>query len=162
MAFDRLDSVGLAYLWGKLKAFFATKSLVGDTTMGTTATTVTGAIKEHSDLIGSTTMGTTASTLTGAIAEHESDISNLNSNLSHPNRITTMPTSFNNTAIYYFGATNLDSSFPQANMYGTVIVIPSNDSGTTAMAIILCNYPDKAYLGEYLSNSSGWSWTALN
>lgn len=32
------------------------------------------------DLIGNTTMGTTATTITGAIAEHESDISDLNSN----------------------------------------------------------------------------------
>lgn len=32
--------------------------------------------------IGSTTMGTTATTLTGAIAEHESDISSINTKLS--------------------------------------------------------------------------------
>ena len=43
---------------------------IGNDTMGTTATSLTGAIAEHSDLIGDTAMGTTASTLTGAIAEH--------------------------------------------------------------------------------------------
>lgn len=53
-------------------------ALLGNTSMGTTATTVTGAIKEHSNKIGNTSMGTTAQTLTGAIAEHESDISALN------------------------------------------------------------------------------------
>lgn len=49
---------------------------LGSVTMGTTATTVTGAIAEHeSDIsgintkIGSTTMGTTATTLTGAVSE---------------------------------------------------------------------------------------------
>lgn len=53
---------------------------IGSTSMGTTATTVTGAVKEHSDKIGSTSMGTTATTITGAIAEHESDITALNGN----------------------------------------------------------------------------------
>lgn len=56
-------------------------SKIGNTSMGTTATTVTGAIKEHSDKIGNTTMGTTANTLTGAIAEHESDIASLTSQI---------------------------------------------------------------------------------
>ena len=56
-------------------------ALLGNTSMGTTATTVTGAIKEHSNKIGNTSMGTTAQTLTGAIAEHESDITALNGNL---------------------------------------------------------------------------------
>lgn len=65
---------------------------VGNASMGTTATSVTGAIAEHeSDIngtnginakIGNTTMGTTATTLTGAIAEHEEDISELNSKTS--------------------------------------------------------------------------------
>lgn len=44
--------------------------LIGDDSMGTTATTLTGAIGEHSELIGDDSMGTTATTLTGAIAEH--------------------------------------------------------------------------------------------
>ena len=57
-------------------------ALLGNTSMGTTATTVTGAIKEHSNKIGNTSMGTTAQTLTGAIAEHESDITALNGKLS--------------------------------------------------------------------------------
>ena len=56
-------------------------SKIGNTSMGTTATTVTGAIKEHSDKIGNTAMGTTADTLTGAIAEHESDIASLTAQL---------------------------------------------------------------------------------
>ena len=39
-------------------------------------------VSELSNKIGDTTMGTTATTITGAIAEHEGDISSLNSNLS--------------------------------------------------------------------------------
>ena len=64
-------------------------SKIGNTSMGTTATTITGAVAEHeqdiSDInskIGNTSMGTTANTLTGAIAEHEQDITNINSALS--------------------------------------------------------------------------------
>lgn len=56
-------------------------TLLGNTSMGTTATTVTGAIKEHSNKIGNTAMGTTATTLTGAIKEHETDITTLNSKI---------------------------------------------------------------------------------
>ena len=88
----------------KLKALHDLIAKIGSTVMGTTATTVTGAIAEHeSDIsgiktsvgsvnisnvgssvtgaIGNTTLGTTATTLSGAIAEHESDISTLNSNI---------------------------------------------------------------------------------
>lgn len=42
---------------------------IGVVTMGTVATTITGAIKEIIDKIGSVAMGTTATTLTGAIKE---------------------------------------------------------------------------------------------
>jgi len=62
---------------------------LGTSSTGTTATTVTGAIAEHSTKIGSAEMGTTATTLTGAIAEvndsvndNAEAISELNSNLS--------------------------------------------------------------------------------
>lgn len=61
---------------------------LGTSSTGTTATTVTGAIAEHSTKIGSAEMGTTATTLTGAIAEvndsvntNTEDIATLNSNL---------------------------------------------------------------------------------
>lgn len=60
---------------------------LGTSSTGTTATTVTGAIAEHSTKIGSAEMGTTATTLTGAIAEvndsvntNTEDIATLNSN----------------------------------------------------------------------------------
>ena len=59
---------------------------LGTSSTGTTATTVTGAIAEHSTKIGSADMGTTATTLTGAIAEvndsvntNTEDIATLNS-----------------------------------------------------------------------------------
>ena len=42
---------------------------------------VTTALGNLSDLVGNTAMGTTATTVTGAIAEHEGDITSLNNNL---------------------------------------------------------------------------------
>lgn len=44
-------------------------SVLGNEAMGTTATTIKGAVQELNNKIGSTTMGTTATTVTGAIAE---------------------------------------------------------------------------------------------
>lgn len=50
---------------------------IGDTAMGTTASTVTGAIKELVTKIGSVAMGTTATTLTGAIKELKTALTTL-------------------------------------------------------------------------------------
>lgn len=65
---------------------------LGTSSTGTTATTVTGAIAEHSTKIGNADMGTTATTLTGAIAEVNDSVSDnsdaiaeLNSNLNDLN-----------------------------------------------------------------------------
>ncbi len=79
-------------------------ALLGNTSMGTTATTVTGAIKEHSNKIGNTSMGTTAQTLTGAIAEHESDITALNGKFAYRDYTVTTGTSQHST-MYYADAT---------------------------------------------------------
>lgn len=50
-------------------------TLLGTTTLNTTAQTLTGAVNELDAKIGSTALPTTAQTLTGAIAEHETDLS---------------------------------------------------------------------------------------
>ena len=54
-------------------------------TVGTNvvAAAIADDVSDISNKIGNTTMGTTATTITGAIAEHEGDISTLNSNLSN-------------------------------------------------------------------------------
>ena len=49
--------------------------------LGGVTQTVKSAIDAIATLLGSSPMGTTATTVTGAIAEHESDISSLNSSL---------------------------------------------------------------------------------
>ena len=46
-----------------------TWKFIGQTVMGTVATTITGAIKEIVDKLGDTAMGTDATTITGAISE---------------------------------------------------------------------------------------------
>lgn len=59
-----------------------TDTLLGNTSIsGIGGGTLTGAVSALNSKIGNTAMGTTATTLTGAIAEHESDISTLNSNI---------------------------------------------------------------------------------
>lgn len=55
--------------------------VIGGTAMGTTASTITGAIAEHNGLIGNTSMGTTASTLTGAIKENHDAVVLTNTDL---------------------------------------------------------------------------------
>ena len=49
-------------------------SVLGNETMGTTATTITGAVQELNDKIGSTALGTTAPTVTGAIKELHDEV----------------------------------------------------------------------------------------
>lgn len=68
---------------------------LGTSSTGTTATTVTGAIAEHSAKIGNAEMGTTATTLTGAIAEvndsvntNTEDIATLNSKTNYSSQYT--------------------------------------------------------------------------
>lgn len=72
---------------------------LGTSSTGTTATTVTGAIAEHSTKIGNAEMGTTATTLTGAIAEvtdsvntNTEDIATLNSNINDLNSLLSVKT----------------------------------------------------------------------
>lgn len=67
-------------------------ALQGNVTMGTTATTTTGAIKEHDLELGTITagaMGTTASTVSGAIAELEAEIDVLNTRVEPTQSLTT-------------------------------------------------------------------------
>ena len=49
---------------------------------GSTGKTTINNLVSSADIIGSTSMGTTATTITGAIAEHEADLTELNGKLS--------------------------------------------------------------------------------
>lgn len=75
-------------------ALYPVTTIIGDTEMGTNATTITGAIAEHesdistiNDTIGTDEMGTTATTITGAIAENVGNISNNATDISTINGI---------------------------------------------------------------------------
>ena len=46
---------------------------------------IAATVASHTTLLGNSTMGTTATTVTGAIAEHETDITTLNSNITPQN-----------------------------------------------------------------------------
>lgn len=121
---------------------------LGTSSTGTTATTVTGAIAEHSTKIGNAEMGTTATTLTGAIAEvndsvndNAEAISELNSNLSDSgNGYVRM---IDGTLIQYGRLTNVTGNnysfiYPIAFLSGTVPAIlfsPTYNEATTARCI---------------------------
>lgn len=90
-------------------------------------------IKEKGDLIGSTTMGTTATTITGAIAEHEGNISNLNSNLiSYLHYVQTTEKNLNNFPNFsVIWANNSSGVFTNAPVVGAVHVITMYTVSTT-------------------------------
>lgn len=71
----------LGVSWSSDKVTLSNTMTADDMPMSSSdATTAKSAIDTINTKLGSTTMGTTATTVTGAIAEHESDISTLNSN----------------------------------------------------------------------------------
>lgn len=72
----------LGVSWSSDKVTLSNTMTADDMPMSSSdATTAKSAIDTINTKLGSTTMGTTATTVTGAIAEHESDISTLNSNI---------------------------------------------------------------------------------
>ena len=98
----------------------AINNKIGNTTLPTTAQTLTGAIAEHqSDLttinnkIGDTTLPTTAQTLTGAIAEHEGDLTN------QQGQISDLKSAFNAGIQKSHGLNILDISSGQRNYWYT-------------------------------------------
>lgn len=76
--------------------------------LGGVARTVKSAIDAVSTLLGDSTMGTTATTVTGAIAEHESDISGLNSNLGGMFKTVNYDQSVGSTAANQIITTNIN------------------------------------------------------
>lgn len=93
------------------------------------------AISELSNKIGDTTMGTTATTITGAIAEHEGDISSLSSSIdAQAQDISSLSSSIND--ITYFSCTDAGSYYDitRQNCYaiGKRVFISLELSVTTA------------------------------
>lgn len=74
-------------------------SVIGQTALGTTATTITGAIAEIVGKIGNTAMTTTATTLTGAIKEVKDSVSALSN-------VTSETLTFNNDTTNFSTPTN--------------------------------------------------------
>lgn len=111
---------------------------IGDTAMGTTASTVTGAIRELFNKIGSVAMGTTATTVTGAIKELKTALSNLQT---HDNgqAITIVPASLGSIAIQSSGGAektvSVASAIPRG--YTLIDVIPAQ-TGSYAVYFYTC------------------------
>lgn len=99
---------------------------IGNTAMGTTATTITGAIKEHETDIGNMALDTTATDLTGAINEHEADISTLNGNsLIYKGTISGDMNDYTTPGIYLIGGT-VPTNGPSGFTWSPVLVIKAN------------------------------------
>lgn len=139
---------------------------IGSDSMGTTATTITGAIGEHSTKIGSTAMNTTATTLTGAIAEHESDVRKMITG-----DYSTRPTIPNNSNIHDYktaGAYTIPTDAAAATMTnlpkpasGELIVVnQGNNLYMTHIYIPTSNVP--MIYTETLYNNSTWSEWAIS
>ena len=106
---------------------------IGNTSMGTTAATVTGAIKEHSDKIGNSTMGTTASTLTGAIAEHEGDIDDIDDLIGNSTMGTTATTITGAIAEHESDISTLNNKLTNTAISGSDVITLAN--GISAVSI---------------------------
>lgn len=140
--------------------------LIGNETMGTTATTITGAIGEHSTKIGSTAMNTTATTLTGAIAEHESDVRKMITG-----DYSTRPVIPNNSNIHNYKTAGV-YSIPSDAAAATMTNLPRAASGE----LIVVNQGSNLYMThiyiptsdvpmiytETLYNNSTWSEWAIS
>ena len=107
---------------------------LGTSSTGTTATTVTGAIAEHSTKIGSAEMGTTAITLTGAIAEVNDSVSDNSDAIAELNSKTNYSSQYTNSL-----STNPDSVsiIRKGNIAHVVILYPSvSFSADTAVGVL--------------------------
>lgn len=107
---------------------------LGTSSTGTTATTVTGAIAEHSTKIGSADMGTTATTLTGAIAEVNDSVNDNTEAISELNSNTNYSSQYTNSL-----STNPDSVsiIRKGNIAHVVILYPSvSFSADTAVGVL--------------------------
>ena len=107
---------------------------LGTSSTGTTATTVTGAIAEHSTKIGSAEMGTTAITLTGAIAEVNDSVSDNSDAIAELNSKTNYSSQYTNSL-----STSPDSVsiIRKGNIAHVVILYPSvSFSADTAVGVL--------------------------
>ena len=140
--------------------------VIGNDALGTTATTVTGAIAEHSTKIGSTAMNTTATTITGAIAEHESDVRKIATG-----DYSTRPTIPNNTNINNYktaGVYSVSTDSAAATMTnlpraasGELIVLNQGNTSYMTQIYIPTSDTSMIYIRTLYSNTWGaWSISA--
>lgn len=111
---------------------------LGDTAMGTTASTVTGAIRELFNKIGSVAMGTSATTITGAIKELKTALTTLQAHDSGQ-AITLVPASLGSIAIQSSGGAEKTVSVASAipSGYTLIDVIPAQ-TGSYAVYFYTC------------------------
>lgn len=110
------EKIGVS--WSDNKVTLSNTMTADDMPMSSSdATTAKGAIDTINTKLGSIAMGTTATTITGAIAEHESDIGALNSNIIDHGRIELSSLSKSTvvgSTTYYFDDFSFNKTFPSA------------------------------------------------
>ena len=123
---------------GITSSLTAVNNKIGNTAMGTTATTITGAIKELVNKIGAVAMGTTATTITGAIKEIGTALSTVRT---HDNgqAITIVPATLGSITIQSSGGAEKTVSVASAipSGYTLVDVIPAQ-TGSYAVYFYTC------------------------
>lgn len=135
---------------------------VSDSLTDTSTTAALSAAKGKAlqDTIGSTTMGTTATTLTGAIAEHEGDITTLNNQIASkanaPVRLTDVGKITTSTSLAYTGKS---VTIPAGSMYIVRGYGIYTSSRCTGLVIASDNDPSHTYnyYAAYLSNTQSIS-----
>lgn len=107
-----------------------TLASIGDYIINTLKT-LGGAQKSVGEYIGNSAMGTTATTITGAIAEHEEDISELNSNLTYKYFDSSEFTKADDIGSCTFGG----AVFGKVKLVSFNVVLPSSISSVGYVAI---------------------------
>ena len=118
--------------------FNSVSDKIGSTTMGTVATTISGAIRELFNKIGSVAMGTTATTVTGAIKELKTALTTLQAHDSGQ-AIAIVPASLGSIAIQSSGGAEKTVSVASAipSGYTLIDVIPAQ-TGSYAVYFYTC------------------------
>ena len=108
--------------------------------------------------IGNSTMGTTATTITGAIAEHEGDISSLNNQLAMFHNAAHVTDLNEARSVGNYWCTNTESNRPADNC---IITVDRADAGNWVLQTASCVLTNKQYKRVY--NNGTWSsWVSLD
>jgi len=127
---------------------------------GSTGKTTINNLVSSADIIGSTSMGTTATTITGAIAEHEADLTELNGKFSSYLPADTNIDNWTTSGFWLYGRESPYShtgTFPISDSYGTLICVKGT-SANFAMQMIRSNSTSRTEGTLYIRYRTAGTW----